>query len=163
MFIRYRKLNILLAFIIQSYFSLPKDVRLSSTHQGCSETLSNQAFEGVKRQVSTIVNPSDIFGISFLTSYFLFLRMSYHKFLCRWAIKHMHPSFGQRNINNGKQGFMREWTWLPYAQIRWFTCSLLRVTWLVLFEGCEWVKPCKFAVVVSIDQKTKTKKKERKT
>ena len=35
--------------------------------------------------------------------------------------------------------------------------SLLKVTWLVHFAKCEWVKPCKFAVVVSIGQKTKTK------
>ena len=31
-FIRCRKLNISLAFITQSYFSIPKDVRLNSTH-----------------------------------------------------------------------------------------------------------------------------------
>ena len=32
MFIRCRKLNISLVFITQSYFSVPKDVRLDSTH-----------------------------------------------------------------------------------------------------------------------------------
>ena len=32
LFIRYRKLNISLEFITQSYFSIPKDVRLTSTH-----------------------------------------------------------------------------------------------------------------------------------
>ena len=32
LFIRCRKLNIYLAFITQSYFSVPKDVRLNSTH-----------------------------------------------------------------------------------------------------------------------------------
>ena len=32
LFIRCRKLNISLAFITQSYFSIPKDVRLNSTH-----------------------------------------------------------------------------------------------------------------------------------
>ena len=32
LFIRFRKLNISLAFITQSYFSIPKDVRLNSTH-----------------------------------------------------------------------------------------------------------------------------------
>ena len=32
MFIRCRKLNILLVFITQSYFSVPKDVRSNSTH-----------------------------------------------------------------------------------------------------------------------------------
>ena len=31
-FIRYRKLNIPLAFITQSHFSVPKDVRLNSIH-----------------------------------------------------------------------------------------------------------------------------------
>ena len=30
---------------------------------------------------------------------------------------------------------------------------------LVLFDGFEWVKLCKFAVVVTIGQKAKTKKK----
>ena len=32
LFIRWRKLNILLVFITQSYFSVPKDVRLNLTH-----------------------------------------------------------------------------------------------------------------------------------
>ena len=32
LFIRCTKLNISFAFIIQSYFSVPKDLRLSSTH-----------------------------------------------------------------------------------------------------------------------------------
>ena len=32
LFIRFRKLNISLAFTTQSYFSVPKDVRLNSTH-----------------------------------------------------------------------------------------------------------------------------------
>ena len=32
LFVRCRKLNILLVFITQSYFSVPKDVRLNSTH-----------------------------------------------------------------------------------------------------------------------------------
>ena len=32
LFIRCRKLNISLVFVTQSYFSVPKDVRLNSTH-----------------------------------------------------------------------------------------------------------------------------------
>ena len=32
LFIRWRKLNISLVFITQSYFSVPKDVRLNTTH-----------------------------------------------------------------------------------------------------------------------------------
>ena len=37
-------------------------------------------------------------------------------------------------------------------------CLLLRVTWLVFFDGFESVKSSKFAVVVSIGHKTETKK-----
>ena len=32
LFIRYRKLNISLVFVTQSYFSVPKEVRLNSVH-----------------------------------------------------------------------------------------------------------------------------------
>ena len=32
LFIRYRKLNIFLVFIMQSYFKAPKDVRLNTIH-----------------------------------------------------------------------------------------------------------------------------------
>ena len=32
LFVRWRKLNISLVFITQSYFSVPKEVRLNSTH-----------------------------------------------------------------------------------------------------------------------------------
>ena len=32
LFVRYRKLNISLVFITQSYISVPKEVRLNSTH-----------------------------------------------------------------------------------------------------------------------------------
>ena len=41
-------------------------------------------------------------------------------------------------------------------------CSLIKLTWLVLFDGSERVKPCKFAAVVSIGQKTKTKKTKKR-
>ena len=37
--------------------------------------------------------------------------------------------------------------------------SLIKLTWLVLFDGSECVKPCKFAAVVSIGQKTKERQK----
>ena len=35
-----------------------------------------------------------IFSVIFLTSNFLFTRMSYHICHCRWSIKHARPSFG---------------------------------------------------------------------
>ena len=61
---------------------------------GRSEIPSNQVFEGVK--FMTTVKASDI-SVSFLTSDFLFSRMSYHKCHCRWSIKHARPSFGQQD------------------------------------------------------------------
>ena len=53
------------------------------------------------------------------------------------------------------------WTSLPYAQKRWLICSLLRKTWLVLFDWFEWVKTCRFAVV-SKQAKKKTRKKQKR-
>ena len=41
LFIRCRKLNISLVFITQSYFSVPKDVRLNSTFIECSNTMDD--------------------------------------------------------------------------------------------------------------------------
>ena len=64
-----------------------------------SEIHSNQAFEGVK--FISIVNSTDIFGISFLTPDFLFSIMSYRKCHCRWSTKHERPYFGQQDIHNG--------------------------------------------------------------
>ena len=37
LFVRGRKLNISIVFIMQSYFKVPKDVRLNSTHFFCHE------------------------------------------------------------------------------------------------------------------------------
>ena len=55
LFIRCRKLNISLVFITQSYFSVPKDVRLNSTHYLIMK-ISN------KRELQNIVinHPADI-------------------------------------------------------------------------------------------------------
>ena len=41
LFIRGRKLNISLVFITQSYFKVPKDVRLNTTHFFIAKTLPN--------------------------------------------------------------------------------------------------------------------------
>ena len=42
LFIRRRKLNISLVFIIQSYFKVPKDVRLNTTHFFITKMLSKR-------------------------------------------------------------------------------------------------------------------------
>ena len=47
LFIRCRKLNISLAFITQSYFSVPKDVRLNSTHYLIMKTNNERELQNI--------------------------------------------------------------------------------------------------------------------
>ena len=47
LFIRYRKLNISLVFITQSYFSVPKDVRLNSTHYLITKTNKKRELQNI--------------------------------------------------------------------------------------------------------------------
>ena len=68
--------------------------------------------------------------------------------------------YTQQQINTCS-GFMEQWTRLPCTQKRLFICPLLRVTRLVLFDEFEWVKPCKFAVVVSLGQNKKLKERQK--
>ena len=64
LFIRCRKLNISLVFITQSYFSVPKEVRLNSTHYLIMKTHN-------KRELQQIVinHSADIDSKNFLTIY----------------------------------------------------------------------------------------------
>ena len=47
LFIRCRKLNISLVFITQSYFSVPKDVRLNSTHYLIMKTNNRKELQNI--------------------------------------------------------------------------------------------------------------------
>ena len=47
LFIRCRKLNISLVFITQSYFSVPKDVRLNSTHYFIMKINNRKALQNI--------------------------------------------------------------------------------------------------------------------
>ena len=47
LFIRCRKLNISLVFITQSYFAVPKDVRLNSTHYLIMKIDSNRELQNI--------------------------------------------------------------------------------------------------------------------
>ena len=47
LFIRCRKLNISLVFITQSYFPVPKDVRLNSTHHFIMKTNNNRELQNI--------------------------------------------------------------------------------------------------------------------
>ena len=52
LFIRCRKLNISLVFITQSYFFVPKDVRLNTTHYFIMKTNNKRELQNIARNYS---------------------------------------------------------------------------------------------------------------
>ena len=52
LFIRCRKLNILLCFLTQSYFSVPKDVRLNCTHYIKRELNNKRELQNIAIQLT---------------------------------------------------------------------------------------------------------------
>ena len=63
LFIRGRKLNISLAFITQSYFKVPKDVRLNSTHFFIMKIQNKREFQQIALNHSTNINSKDFIKI----------------------------------------------------------------------------------------------------
>ena len=63
LFIRCRKLNISLVFITQSYFSLPKDVRLNSTHYFMMKTNSKRELQNIAINHSSHIDYQDFMKI----------------------------------------------------------------------------------------------------
>ena len=63
LFIRCRKLNISLVFITQSYFSLPKDMRLSSTHFLIMKMNKRKELQNVAINHSEEIDYNDIVNI----------------------------------------------------------------------------------------------------
>ena len=63
MFIRCRKLNISLAFITQSYFSVPKDVRLNSTHYLITKINNRKELQNVAINHSANIGYKDFMKI----------------------------------------------------------------------------------------------------
>ena len=59
LFIRYRKLNISLVFITQSYFSVPKDVRLNSTHYLIMKINNRRELKNIATDHSTDIDYQD--------------------------------------------------------------------------------------------------------
>ena len=59
LFIRCRKLNILLVFITQSYFSDPKDVRLNSTHYLIMKISNRKELQNIAINYTTDINYKD--------------------------------------------------------------------------------------------------------
>ena len=63
LFIRCRKTNISLVFIIQSYFSVPKDVRLNSTHYLIMKVNNKRELQNIGINHSTDVDYKDLIKI----------------------------------------------------------------------------------------------------
>ena len=63
LFIRYKKLNISLAFIAQSYFSVPKDVILNSTHYLIMKINNKREFENIAINYSADIDYQDFIKI----------------------------------------------------------------------------------------------------
>ena len=63
LFIRCRKLNISLAFITQVYFSVPKDVRLNSTHYLIMKTNNKKELQNIAINHSADIDYKDFMKI----------------------------------------------------------------------------------------------------
>ena len=63
MFITYRKLNISLVFITQSYFFVPKDVRLNSTHYLIMKISSKRELQNIAINHSADIDYQDFIKI----------------------------------------------------------------------------------------------------
>ena len=62
-FIRCRKVNISLVFIIQSYFSVPKEVRLNSTHYLIMKIHSKEELRNIATNHSADIDYKDFLSI----------------------------------------------------------------------------------------------------
>ena len=62
-FIKCRKLNILLVFITQSYFSFPKDVRLNSTHYLITKINNRNELQNIAIKDSADINHNNFVRI----------------------------------------------------------------------------------------------------
>ena len=63
LFIRGRKLNISIVFIMQSYFKVPKDVRLNSTHFFIMKILNKRKLQQIALNHSSDINFKDFMKI----------------------------------------------------------------------------------------------------
>ena len=63
LFIRGRKLNISLVFITQSYFKVPKDVRLNTTHFFIGKIPNKRDLQQIAANHSSDISPKDFINI----------------------------------------------------------------------------------------------------
>ena len=55
LFLRGRKLHILLVFILQSYFKIPKTIRLNSTHYFVMKIPNKREFQQIESSLTNVV------------------------------------------------------------------------------------------------------------
>ena len=63
LFIRGRKLNIYLAFITQSYFKVPKDVRINTTHFFITKIPNKRELQQISLKHSSDISTKDFINI----------------------------------------------------------------------------------------------------
>ena len=63
LFIRGRKLNISLVFITQSYFKVPKNVRLNTTHFFIAKIPNKRELQQIATNHSSDISPKDFINI----------------------------------------------------------------------------------------------------
>ena len=63
LFIRGRKLNISLVFMTQSYFKVPKDVRLNATHLFITKGSNKRELQGIAFNHSSDIDPKKFMNI----------------------------------------------------------------------------------------------------
>ena len=72
LFNRCRKLNISLVFVIQSYFSVPKDVRLNSTHYLIMKINNRKELQNIAINHSADIDYNDIQRMHKKTVFFFY-------------------------------------------------------------------------------------------
>ena len=63
LFVRSRKLNMSLAFITQSYFAVPKDIRLNSTHYFIRKTPNKRELKQIASHNSLDIDFNDFMSL----------------------------------------------------------------------------------------------------
>ena len=63
LFVRGRKLDISLVFIMQSYFKFPKDVRLNTTYFFITKILNKRELQNIAQNHSSDINTKDFINI----------------------------------------------------------------------------------------------------
>ena len=93
LFIRGRKLNISIVFITQSYFNVPKDVRLNSTHFFVMKILNKRELQQI-----ALSHSSDIDFKRFIKIYQKFTAESYSFLVNDATLTSDHPLRFRKNL-----------------------------------------------------------------